>query len=112
MQTHTHRTLHLGGVIREVAEAKVGNSSAALDRAVARGAVLEVEEEGEKMYYFRINTVGDEESLKEGQVLSRGKATTSKAWDAVSKIIKSLGWEIRVTQKERGIHEVHMTHQI
>jgi len=98
------------GVIREVAETRCGGS-AALDRAVARGAVVEFARSSgdEPLYYFPEVTTGDEEAYIEEQQLGRNKTTTQAAFSAVQKLITGMGWTINVKQADlevacMGIH--------
>ena len=93
------------GVIREEAEMRVG-SSAKLEAAVLRGAIMEVEEDGEMMYYFKENSVGVREELSEQHKMARSKKTTDEAFSMVADMVKNLGWSIKAQQKdlEAGIH--------
>jgi len=91
---HTDHVFAYAGVIWKEAEERVG-TAAKLDAAVKRGAVLEVEEDGELMYYFRRNVVGSEERITQGQTMTRQKHTTDKAFEATKDMVVRLGWSLK-----------------
>ena len=97
------------GVIREVAEQRVGGSHS-LDKCVNRGSVLEVEEDREMMYYFKEKYIGEEESFSGGQTLKRQKHTTEQVFNETMDFVKNLGWAIKTTQKDmEAMHlDIHL----
>ena len=71
-----------------------------MNRAVNRGGCIEIDEEGEMMYYFKSGEIAEVESLTEKQDMARTKQTTQAAFETVAKFVRSLGWSLTVTEKQ------------
>lgn len=82
------------GVIREVAEQRVGGAER-LSAAIKRGAVkVSLGENNVEFYHFPSMSHGTKESLRSVQEMSRTKETTKGAFSAVASLADSLKWAI------------------
>ena len=81
-------------MIFEEAKARCGNSEAALEAAVARGAIKKRPHNGEVLYYFPNVVVGESEKVTESQSVSKGKAVSQTSCKALQNVISGLSWAI------------------
>ena len=76
-------------------------SDAALERAVARGAVAVVHDDagGPELYYFPNKSWGTKEQMGHKQQVEKSKQTTSGAYDTLSAFIANAGWTVKTSQR-------------
>ena len=86
-------------MIQEVAEHRVGGA-AALTRAVSRGAVHQLTQNGIEMFFFPEVEIGELTEAKDNKKIARGKHTTSEAYKLVENMITNMGWGIQSTGKQ------------
>ena len=71
-----------------------------MTKAVSRGAVHQLTQNGIEMFFFPEVEFGELTETKDSKKIARGKHTTNEAYKLVENMIANMGWGIQSTEKQ------------